>query len=1100
MRRAFYIIILLLSAAAGVFAQAGRQGIPLIKNYLPEQFRGTEQNWAIIQDDRGVMYFGNNDHGVMEYDGETWRHIRVPNNSIVRSLAYFQDVIYVGTVDDFGYLAPDKSGQLLYKSLFVQLDSVDRKFGDVWKIYTRGNEIYFSTDLDKLFVFENFLFKKVYNIPFNPLFTFCVNDHIYAGSFRSGLLELTGDTFLLARNGEYFVRKSILSILPYNDKIIQLGTIPGGVFLYNTETGEVKTTFPSPNANDFLAQNLIYHAILLPDEQVAYATLNRGVLIIDRSGDIRYTIDKQAGLQDEIVSFLYMNPSGQQEPLWLTLSSGISKVEIGSPISLYGENFGIQGSVLDIKRYKGILYLGTLSGLYYITFDESNVPSFHPIREVENSCWAMLRMKPPAGPDVLIAATQRGVFEIRDTNQVTCIEERLSPTNPQYFQAFELQPSLLYPERIYIGLKTGVVALSNRNGKWKKESSYTVVPRNEVRSIAEEPDRTLWLGTLLNGVIRVSFEGKDTVAQVFGLKNNLPSIKSNYVYRYRNELLFGTQKGLYRFNKNTNTFYRDSLFPESFHNGSKAISVFLPDSTGKVWTVVQTEERNWVERLIPRENGSFDVDSISLTRLPSREIDVIFPEPNGLTWFGISNMLGSYNEHLPAISNRSFEVLMRKVTLNEDQVVYYGHTSDRQWLSGNHGSQPKEQETARFHYHMNSISFEYASPFFIEEDATQYSYFLEGLQRNWSKWSVEAKASFNNLREGKYHFHVKAKNIFGQESMIASYDFEILPPLHRTMVAYVAYLALLIALIIGIVKFYARRLIKEKQRLERIVAQRTHEVVEQKKEIEKQHELVLKQKEKIEIQNIEIKDSIKYASRIQRAILPPGDYISDVIPESFVLNIPKDIVSGDFYWFTEKDDAIIIAVADCTGHGVPGAFMSMLGISFLNEIVNQSNILQPSEILNNLRIHVIGALHQRGEVGESRDGMDIALYSMDVKHKNLNFAGAYNPLIIVRDKQIISLKGDNMPIGISDQVGQSFTNYEYKLAKGDVLYSFSDGYADQFGGQDDKKFNIRNLKNLLLEISELEMTRQREILETRLLEWKGKQEQVDDILILGIRI
>lgn len=228
--------------------------------------------------------------------------------------------------------------------------------------------------------------------------------------------------------------------------------------------------------------------------------------------------------------------------------------------------------------------------------------------------------------------------------------------------------------------------------------------------------------------------------------------------------------------------------------------------------------------------------------------------------------------------------------------------------------------------------------------------------------------------------------------------------------------------------------------------------------------------------------------------------ISNKLPHRFVLYLPKDIVSGDFYWLSETQGKIIVTVADCTGHGVPGAFMSMLGTAFLNEIVNKSKIFHPNEILNRLRTQVITSLHQKGELGGSQDGMDIAMYVLDMKNKSLEFAGANNPLLIFRNKELRIIKGDKMPIGIHTHAERPFSSHVMEIQPDDVLYVFSDGYADQFGGPDQKKFMVKQLKNLLFEIHELEMEKQREILENRFLEWKGKNQQIDDILILGVKI
>ncbi|MEA3316534.1 MAG: tetratricopeptide repeat protein, partial [Bacteroidota bacterium] len=253
-------------------------------------------------------------------------------------------------------------------------------------------------------------------------------------------------------------------------------------------------------------------------------------------------------------------------------------------------------------------------------------------------------------------------------------------------------------------------------------------------------------------------------------------------------------------------------------------------------------------------------------------------------------------------------------------------------------------------------------------------------------------------------------------------------------------------------------------------------------------------------QKKQITDSIEYASRIQTAILPPGDFISKLIPQHFILFKPRDVVSGDFYWLTHKNNKMIVAAIDCTGHGVPGAFMSMLGFAFLNEIVNKDEELQANAILNQLRNYVKESLHQTGKYGETKDGMDAALCIIDKQNLELQFSGAYNPLYLIRNEKLQQIKGDRMPIGIHVFEKESFTNHRIKLNKNDLIYLFTDGYTDQFGGPNMKKFHNTPFKNLLVSIHQKSMKEQKEILERNYYEWKGNHEQIDDILIIGIRI
>jgi serine phosphatase RsbU (regulator of sigma subunit)/tetratricopeptide (TPR) repeat protein len=253
-------------------------------------------------------------------------------------------------------------------------------------------------------------------------------------------------------------------------------------------------------------------------------------------------------------------------------------------------------------------------------------------------------------------------------------------------------------------------------------------------------------------------------------------------------------------------------------------------------------------------------------------------------------------------------------------------------------------------------------------------------------------------------------------------------------------------------------------------------------------------------QKKQITDSIEYASRIQTAILPPGDYINKIIPDHFILYKPRDIVSGDFYWITHKDGKIIVAAVDCTGHGVPGAFMSMLGFAFLNEIVNKEKELKANEILNQLRDNVKKSLHQTGKDDEAKDGMDIALCIIDLENLKMQFSGAYNPLYLARNNELITLKGDRMPIGIYIAEKESFTNHETEISKGDTIYIFTDGYTDQFGGPQTQKFKTAPFKNLIESNQDKSMAEQKKILEDNFEKWKGDYDQIDDVLVIGIKI
>ncbi|MDF1575825.1 MAG: SpoIIE family protein phosphatase [Bacteroidales bacterium] len=295
--------------------------------------------------------------------------------------------------------------------------------------------------------------------------------------------------------------------------------------------------------------------------------------------------------------------------------------------------------------------------------------------------------------------------------------------------------------------------------------------------------------------------------------------------------------------------------------------------------------------------------------------------------------------------------------------------------------------------------------------------------------------------------------------------------------------------------------------LEKKVKERTQEVVEQKEEIETQKEEIeaqlnqaTLQRDTISKQKELILDSIHYAKRIQSAILPPVHLLKQHLSDSFILFKPRDIVSGDYYWAREKDHKLLIAVADCTGHGVPGGFLSMLGIASMNEIVNRSVDLNPGKILEELREVVIASMHQTGSRDEARDGIEIALCVIDLKLNSMVYSGANRPLYLIRDGALEHFRPDRMPIGIYDQEPDPFTSNTIRLRKGDSLYLFSDGYVDQLGGPLRKTFRAVNFRKLLLRIQDQPMEKQKAILAEKMALWQGSVEQIDDIVVMGIKI
>ena len=343
----------------------------------------------------------------------------------------------------------------------------------------------------------------------------------------------------------------------------------------------------------------------------------------------------------------------------------------------------------------------------------------------------------------------------------------------------------------------------------------------------------------------------------------------------------------------------------------------------------------------------------------------------------------------------------------------------------------------------------------------------------------------------------------------------------------IGFLVEIIFLMFAVIHRYRYIEKRDNEKLELLVSERTQKLVAQKEEIEtqrdrilSQHEEVLRQKDLISIKNDEIRDSFNYAKLIQNAVLTPRKELDRILNNYFIVNLPKETLGGDFYWTYEKSGRDYVVVADCTGHGVPGAMMSMLGISALNEIIRKSDDIKPSEILDELSINIQNALHQEGEIGESKDGMDISVCMIDRVTNTLLFAGANNPLYVVRNNkfriddtdhnyklysfdnnEMLELKADKLSIGYNYNKNNKFSDKKVNLKEGDMIYMFSDGFPDQFGGEKGNKYKLGRFRKLLANNSLIQNeTEQYDVIMSELYNWKKDKEQIDDIIILGLRI
>jgi serine phosphatase RsbU (regulator of sigma subunit) len=392
-------------------------------------------------------------------------------------------------------------------------------------------------------------------------------------------------------------------------------------------------------------------------------------------------------------------------------------------------------------------------------------------------------------------------------------------------------------------------------------------------------------------------------------------------------------------------------------------------------------------------------------------------------------------------------------------------------------------------YNNNNLTFNFIGVHIQSRNHIKYQYKLQGLEENWSSITERTEAPYGNLPAGDYTFKVKAMNQSGVWSEPFEFNFIVRPPWWQTWLFRIIVIVFVIACIWFYIKSREKKLVAEKEKLEKTVEERTAEVVKQKDVIEEQKHFV-------EEKHKEITDSINYAERIQRSLLASDD----LLKEYFVFFQPKDVVSGDFYWASKlSNDNFALVTADSTGHGVPGAIMSILNISCLKESVKEG-VLEPAEILNNTRKLIIETLKKDGSSEGGKDGMDGSLISFDLKNSKLTYSAANNPVWIVRGKDLLEFAHDKMPVGKHNRDNVPFTQHTIDLQKGDLVYAITDGMPDQFGGPKGKKFMYKQLKELLISIAPLPMSEQKEKLATTLNNWKGNLEQVDDVCIIGVRV
>ncbi len=822
--------------------------------------------------------------------------------------------------------------------------------------------------------------------------------------------------------------------------------------------------------------------------------------------------------------------------LWLgTDKGGLYKYLIKEKrFVVYDIRDGLSSNIISaiIQDSKGNIWIGTLGGITKITGKNLKVYS------AKNGCQsnAISSLTEDAEGNILIGTFDNGMSIYKG--------DVINFSKPEYFLNPQIWSILQdYENKIWFGTNAGITIYNPSKLSDKSFTTFDGKTQNipqKIRFLKEDKNHDVWIGTDDQGIefynrktkkfglpidifLHLSGIFKKTTALDIDKKGNVwigtfdwllyINTSTNCVQNFSqaNGLIGNDISSIYIDNENVKyigsrgkglTVFADTLNAQSHKYsllGNTTPTCITSDNSKTLW--IGTEGQGLIcfkDGILTKryqEKDGLLSDNINLiikddqeniyvgTNLGLNKIDVntgiietitkrngftgieaknnaAFKEANGNLWFGTVNGAVMFNPLDFKEKNDEPYTLIRRLRVNDQE---------HELLSD-----------FKLGYTENKISVDFAAVCLANPEAVLYQVMLEGSDHNWQPVTKVPYASWSALASGKYVFKVRAKNSAGiWNSKPSTFKFEIRPPFYQRwwFISFSIFAGLLLIFIY--IKIRERNLVTEKRILEEKVHLRTLEIVEINQELA--------------MKNKDIVDSILYAQRIQNALLPPEVPFEN----TFVLYIPKDIVSGDFFWSATEGNKELMAAVDCTGHGVPGAFMSIIGHNILNKIVKELKVTKPSEILNLLNDEVASTLHQYHQDDQIHDGMDIALLTYDILRKTIEYSGAFNPLWLIRNGVLMVTRANRYAIGLAPGMEKNFANYEFALESGDTVYLFSDGYPDQFGGSKGKKLKIGYFKELIMNIQGHPMEEQKRLLHQFYEKWKGNNIQVDDILIIG---
>lgn len=1139
----FFIALFLLSCLGMLQAQDGN---PYISNFEPYE-PALRQVFCIQEGHGNVMFFGSR-RGVHYFDSEEWRLVATPTIPTSLALDSVSGKVLVGGNNDIGFIEKDFKGNYTYTSMTAK-EIVNGVFtriciiGNIAWYYSDDNIVEVSLKTNQIIKQKKAIVKSAY------LGVVVVEDKLFLSTKEKGLVEVQDSGFRSLGIKSLEKEKIVCSFPVENNKCL-FGTENGILFLFN---GKALTRFPISDST-YLRESILQGGIEL-NNTIAFSTLLGGCIVADKkTGKTINIINYNSGLPDDEI---FAIGKDKNSGIWLAHQYGLSRIALQFPVRYFSNYTGLKGTLNSMLEFDNTVYVSTNEGVFYLNKKEefatheviekktekkavaaSKEPSqkdqsteqqtpkkkpgffarlfgssrseekqkieeqsnpeieirkkkiyslqavhynYEKIDGITGKCRQMLNMG-----DRILVATNIGLYEIVNHKAHPLLKEK-------YIYFIQLSRD---NKKLYAGIPEGVQSFLLTNGNWKTLHLFTKPDINEkICSLEEGEKNELWMGGE-SFIYRINIDDSGKPVKVKRFYVHTEYSEPLYIKLINSQFYAFLSSGIYKFSGDSLQLYIAS------NPDLSAIPSYFYSTGPVVWAHINNE---WQ---VIADTAYYKADQIHYLNLFD-EIQDLHLDKSGKLWVVDSkNHLARILSSKELKDNYSLELLAKAVS-NNNKVSF----SVEKFEVNQAGS---------------SLHFDLVAPFYLKSKSVEYQYYIENLFSKWTDWSSESKVSFPFFPSGRYVLHVRARNILGNTSDEKTIRFIVKPPFYEKAWFIGICILLLIGLVYLLIKWRIRQLEADKRILEQKVQERTIEIQHQKDEIEKQRDVlairneeIMQQKEEIEaqrdeieaqrdelekqnahiaLQNKEITASIVYAKRIQTAVMPTESEIQQIMPDGFIYFKPRDIVSGDFYWASQRKDKTIIVAADCTGHGVPGAFMSMLGISFLNEIITEQEFPKANEILNELRQNVLNTLSQKVENVDMQDGMDIALVIIDKKEMQAEFAGAFNPMILIRNGELHEVPADRMPIGSHVFERESFKNNVIKIYKNDAIYLFSDGFISQFGGAEDRKFNSKAFRQLLVNIHTRPMLEQRKVLDSTMTNWMGDKEQMDDILVIGVRV